>query len=506
MGIGLLAACDHSEVFGVELWPAQRAILEAIDAGPRIHALCLGRRSGKTFMAALVMLHNCLLRPDLRSMVRPGECRYATAVATNLRQARLLVAAARSIVESSPTLARMVASATEDEIRFTNRTALAAFPCSSRGGRGWAVSCLVMDEAAFFYSETDGPQAADEVWRALSPSLAQFGDAGRIIVASTPNGPSGFFYDLYTRAQAGSLPEARAHHAATSEVNPAIAAAFLASEAARDPDGYRGEFEAEFVAGGGSFFDVRELELADGPARPEDARRWIAGADPAFSRDQWGLAVVGESVSEPDTLIVGTLAGIEPGGRLRSFGQRRAREDATLAQVWGLLEPYAERGLRMVSDQHQSDAVSSYFGRLGVGVKMVNLTGPLQTGAFTSTRARLTDGSLRLWRHEPTLAEMRRVRAGKNSESIVLPRHGSSHCDVISALCLAVAEFKHRSGGRLLVPQGRAGVRSVARAAPGSSAPPEVTPGGNPMPVRPMPRPPGIPDWQWRITRKVRGR
>ena len=142
---------------------------------------------------------------------------------------------ARSIVESSPTLARMVASATEDEIRFTNRTALAAFPCSSRGGRGWAVSCLVMDEAAFFYSETDGPQAADEVWRALSPSSTQFGDAGRIIVASTPNGPSGFFYDLYTRAQAGSLPEARAHHAATSEVNPAIAAAFLASEAARDP-------------------------------------------------------------------------------------------------------------------------------------------------------------------------------------------------------------------------------------------------------------------------------
>ncbi|HTA34376.1 MAG TPA: terminase family protein [Solirubrobacteraceae bacterium] len=297
--VSLLAACDHAELFNVELWPAQRAILDAIDAGPRIQALCLGRRSGKTFMGALAMLHNCLLSPHLRGMVRPGERRYAVGISTNVRQARLLVAAARSIIESSPALARWVESATEDEIRFRNLTAIAAFPCSSRGGRGWAVSCLVMDEAAFFFSETDGPQAADEVWRALSPSVAQFGDAGRIIVASTPNGPSGFFHDLYSRAQAGALPEARAHHAATSEVNPTITREFLASEAARDPDGYRAEYEAEFVEGGGAFFDTRELELVDAPARPEDGRRWVAGADPAFSRDQWGLAVGPEDVVHP---------------------------------------------------------------------------------------------------------------------------------------------------------------------------------------------------------------
>lgn len=205
----LVRACDHKDVFGVALYPAQRELLAAIDAGPRIHALCLGRRSGKTFMCALVMLHNCLLRQDLAGMVRPGERRYAVAVATNIRQARVVVTAARSIVEASPRLAGMVETVTEDEIRFTNGTALCAFPCSSRGGRGWAISCLVMDEAAFFQSETDGPATADEVWRALSPSVAQFGDAGRIIVSSTPDkGLSGFFYDLHMRASAGGLPEA----------------------------------------------------------------------------------------------------------------------------------------------------------------------------------------------------------------------------------------------------------------------------------------------------------
>jgi hypothetical protein len=60
-----------------ELWPRQRDLLEAIEAGPRMHVLALGRRSGKSTMAALVALHFCLFRPDLDAMVRPGELRYA---------------------------------------------------------------------------------------------------------------------------------------------------------------------------------------------------------------------------------------------------------------------------------------------------------------------------------------------------------------------------------------------------------------------------------------------
>jgi len=50
-------------------------------------------------MAALAGLWDCLLRPELDGMVRPGERRYAVPVATNQKQARLFVSAARSIVE-----------------------------------------------------------------------------------------------------------------------------------------------------------------------------------------------------------------------------------------------------------------------------------------------------------------------------------------------------------------------------------------------------------------------
>lgn len=148
--VGLIAACDDPQLFGFELTALQRRLVEAVEAGHRVHIWALGRRSGKTTLAALVCLHSCLFRPDLDAMVRPGERRYAVAVATNLQQARLIVDAARSIVEASPLLAELVEQATDDELRFRAGTCLRAFPCSSRGGRGWPISTLVLDEAAHF--------------------------------------------------------------------------------------------------------------------------------------------------------------------------------------------------------------------------------------------------------------------------------------------------------------------------------------------------------------------
>jgi hypothetical protein len=228
--VGLVAGCDDRQLFGFPLWPKQRKILSAVERGPRLQVWALGRRSGKTTMAALAALWDALLRPELDAKMRPGERRHAVAVATNLRQARLFVRAALSIVERSPLLAEMVESTTEDEICFANRTAISAFPCSSRGARGWPISTLLMDEAAFFLTETEGPQVADRVFNALVPATAQFGDGARIIVSSTPWGQDGLFAQLYQQARSGELTDAAAQHATTAEVNPTIDAEFLARE------------------------------------------------------------------------------------------------------------------------------------------------------------------------------------------------------------------------------------------------------------------------------------
>jgi hypothetical protein len=294
--VGLVEACDDPRLFGFKLWPKQRELLEAVEADHRLHVWALGRRSGKTTLAALVGLHTCLFKPAVAGKVRPGEKFYSVCVATNLRQARLFVDAARSIVEASPLLRNEIVSATEDELVFSTGGVLTAFPCSSRGGRGWPIACLLMDEAAFFLSESEGPQVAERVFQALTPSTAQFGDLAKVIVASTPFGTSGLFHDLHTRAANGELEDAQAARGTTAEMNPSIESSFFERAELLDPDGFKAEYLAEFVGSGGAFLDsetIREAIADRDELLPEHASGWVAGLDPAFASDPFGLALVG---------------------------------------------------------------------------------------------------------------------------------------------------------------------------------------------------------------------
>ncbi len=254
---GLVEACDDGQLFAFPLWPRQREILRAIEETARLHVLALGRRSGKTTMSALLMLWDALLRPELGERLRRGKRRYAVGVATNLRQARLLLRAARSIIEASPLLSELVESATDDELLFHGDSAIAAFPCTSRGARGYPISALIMDEAAFFL-DTDGNSAAEPMWQALAPATSQFGDAARIVLSSTPYGVSGFFAEMFQRASSGELEaEATAHHATSVEMNPTLDRAFLEREEKRDSESFRSEYLAEFLAGGAAFLRRR---------------------------------------------------------------------------------------------------------------------------------------------------------------------------------------------------------------------------------------------------------
>src|SRR5438093_6059611 len=107
--VGLLEACEDERLLGVELFPRQRDVLEAIERN-RLNIVACGRRSGKTFLGAVAAVWDACLRPDLARHVRRGEKRYAACVAVNVAQARLFVSFARSIVEASPLLSQLVLS------------------------------------------------------------------------------------------------------------------------------------------------------------------------------------------------------------------------------------------------------------------------------------------------------------------------------------------------------------------------------------------------------------
>jgi hypothetical protein len=206
--VSLLEACDEPRLLAFGAYPRQRELLRAIEENCMVVAAA-GRRSGKTRAAAAGALHNLLLTPELDSLVRPGEKRYAVSVANSRAQARIFLDHALALVKASPMLRGELVQEDADSLEFRGDKILAAFPCTARGTRGWAISFLVLDEFAHFLDvDEGGPAVAGRIYAAMTPSVAQFGDAGRVVVLSTPYGDN-LFAELWRKAQNGEIPRCR---------------------------------------------------------------------------------------------------------------------------------------------------------------------------------------------------------------------------------------------------------------------------------------------------------
>lgn len=452
MSVTLLEAARAPDLLGATLPEPWKMQLEAFSllGNPDVSLLMLvwGRGSSKTTVAAAAAIFEGALRTDLDGMLAPGRVRYVLAAAPGEEQSREFVRVCRGIIEASPVL-RPMATIAADRIDFTSisgaRTAIRSLPCKAETVRGMSASMVIADEFAHF-GRTEGSSSAAAMYEALDGSMVPFGDKAKTVLISTPKGTAGAFAERFRDVQGGVLPRARAIQAATWDVRPDLTQEFLDRKRLELGEAsFLQEYGAQFIDAGGSFFDTREFEFAgESPARPTAASRWTVSLDLAFHQDSTGVALVGPSAEDRAALVVGHLEAIAPGARLRSLTTRRGREDRVLAHIARIIEPYAEvRPVSVVSDVHQSDSVRSYFGQLGYPVKIESSAKDKLRG-FESTRARLGDGSLKLWRHQGVIEEMRRVQV--RNEALVLPRIADNHCDTIAALCQGVYQYRHHTG------------------------------------------------------------
>jgi len=189
---------------------------------------------------------------------------------------------------------------------------------------------------------------------------------------------------------------------------------------------------------------------------------WIAGLDPAFSGDPFGLAIVGRRRGER-RLVLGVARAWKtsrrkPGG----FEEQRAFEDSVLDEVAELCKRY---NAHVYTDQYAAPAVVERLSRAGLWVETVAMTAQSKTAAFGELRARLLAGELELYDEPGLLGELRRLRTKytAGSATVVNPRVGGSHGDMAQALALAVWQF--------------AGTGAASEAMPRAGGPPMVTEG-----------------------------
>src|SRR5262249_6829535 len=135
------------------------------------------RQSGKSTVVAAQALHTALFTPGSLTVILSPTQRQSAELG-------------RKVYEAYHALARPLGALVENkgELELTNKSRVVCLPGKEGTVRGYSgVTLLLIDEAA---------KVADYLYKAVRPMLAVSG--GRLVLASTPWGQRGFFFDEWT--------------------------------------------------------------------------------------------------------------------------------------------------------------------------------------------------------------------------------------------------------------------------------------------------------------------
>ena len=286
--------------------------------------------------------------------------------------------------------------------------------------------------------DTSGHASGESVYRALAPSVAQYGADGRIIAVSSPRGQRGVFYRLYQRAN--DTEGEYALNCPSWELNPGLDRSFLEREKELDTELFSQEYEASFVAIGGSFFDSTKLAEATRPIPEHEHFLRILSIDPAFSGDDFGLSIA--CVPKDDQGLIY----VEHVDALRKPGFAFAMDYvATLAR---------DRNVqRVISDQMSSQAIYEELGRRGVRVDRIPWVGRSNSGRSKSHRygsvKRLLNLGCLVLPDDPLLRSEfmeTTVKESATAPGYAVETHGSD--DRLDATVMAVSELAQPKRGQ----------------------------------------------------------
>lgn len=165
------------------LYEFQENVLAALIKYSRVIIL-KNRQMGLSTLAAARALHLMTFYNDKNILV----------IATKQDVAKNIITKIRIMHRYLPTwLKRKCVEDNKLGLVYDNGSRVYATTSAGDSGRSEAVSLLIVDEAAFIPS-------MDNLWGALQPTLSTGGD---VIVLSTPNGVSNWFYSTFSKAEEG---------------------------------------------------------------------------------------------------------------------------------------------------------------------------------------------------------------------------------------------------------------------------------------------------------------
>jgi hypothetical protein len=190
-------------------------------------------------------------------------------VATDRKQARVIMRYLTAILQSVPMLTAMILRQDAEAIDLDNGISIEIMTASYRSIRGRTVVVFIGEETPFWRDENSA-NPAEEILAAVRPAMANIPGALLICIGS-PYRRSGVVYDAYKRHYGKDESSILVVQADTRTMNPTVPQRVIDEAMERDPAAASAEYLAQFRSDVGSFLDVELIERAIERGRHERA-------------------------------------------------------------------------------------------------------------------------------------------------------------------------------------------------------------------------------------------
>jgi hypothetical protein len=251
-------------LFALPMTPEQLAVYHqctgrsAPPAAPVAEAwLVCGRRAGKSFVLALTAVYLAAFH-DYRRHLAPGERGTVMVIATDRKQARVIVRYVRALLVNVPMLARMVEREDRETFDLNNSVTIEVGTASFKSVRGYTIVAALCDEMAFWPTD-DSAQPDYEILDALRPGMATIPGA-MLLCASSPYARRGALWDAHRRHYAKDGDPILVWQADTRTMNPTVKQSVIDEATERDPASTAAEYMAQFRTDIESFVNREAVE------------------------------------------------------------------------------------------------------------------------------------------------------------------------------------------------------------------------------------------------------
>ena len=172
-------------------------------------------------------------------------------LAVDKSQAQIVERYTRAYFADIPLLRSLVKRETSDGLELTTGATLDVLQSNFRNVRGRSVACVILDECAFWRSETSAAPDT-ETYQALVPSLATIPGA-MLIGISTPYRRAGLLWQKHKDYFGQADDDVLVVHGASRVFNPTLPQAVIDDALKRDPAAARAEWLAEWRSDIASF-------------------------------------------------------------------------------------------------------------------------------------------------------------------------------------------------------------------------------------------------------------